>query len=61
MSIFAFHYQIPHRKYQRSPSTTDFKEFAERTHFIVGQRNREEAADRNPCLAGRKGSLMNYA
>jgi pimeloyl-ACP methyl ester carboxylesterase len=34
-----------HRKYQRSPSITEFKEFAGRTHFIIGQRNWEEVAD----------------
>jgi pimeloyl-ACP methyl ester carboxylesterase len=33
-----------YRKYQRSPSITDFKEFAGRTHFIVGQKNWEEVA-----------------
>jgi pimeloyl-ACP methyl ester carboxylesterase len=34
-----------HRKYQRSSSIADFKEFAGRTHFIVGQKNWEEVAD----------------
>ncbi len=33
------------RKYKQSPSVTDFKEFAERTHFIIGQKNWEEVAD----------------
>ncbi len=31
-------------RYKQSPSTTDFKEFAGRTHFIVGQENWEEVA-----------------
>lgn len=34
-----------HAKYKHSPSITDFKEFAGRTHFIVGQKNWEEVAD----------------
>ena len=32
-------------KYRVSPSVTDFKEFAGRTHFTIGQRNWEEVAD----------------
>ena len=32
-------------KYRSSPSVTDFKEFAGRTHFIVGQQGWEEVAD----------------
>jgi alpha-beta hydrolase superfamily lysophospholipase len=34
-----------HAKYRRSASVTDFKEFAGRTHFIIGQRNWEEVAE----------------
>lgn len=32
-------------KYRGSPAITDFKEFAGRTHFIIGQENWEEVAD----------------
>lgn len=32
-------------KYQRPHSVTDFKEFAGRTHFIIGQDGWEEVAD----------------
>ena len=32
-------------KYKRSSSITDFKEFAGRTHFIIGQKNWEEVAE----------------
>ena len=32
-------------KYKRSSSVTDFKEFAGRTHFIIGQKNWEEVAE----------------
>lgn len=32
-------------KYKQSSSITDLKEFAGRTHFIIGQRNWEEVAD----------------
>jgi Lysophospholipase len=32
-------------RYKVSPSVTDFKEFAGRTHFIIGQKNWEEVAD----------------
>ena len=32
-------------KYRGSPSVTDFKEFAGRTHFIIGQDGWEEVAD----------------
>lgn len=32
-------------KYKTSPSVTDFKEFAGRTHFIIGQKDWEEVAD----------------
>lgn len=34
-----------HAKYRASGSVTDFKEFAGRTHFIIGQRGWEEVAD----------------
>ena len=34
-----------YNKYKRSPSITDFKEFAGRTHFIIGQKNWQEVAD----------------
>jgi alpha-beta hydrolase superfamily lysophospholipase len=34
-----------HAKYRRSASVTDFKEFAGRTHFIIGQKGWEEIAD----------------
>lgn len=34
-----------HAKYRASSSTTDFKEFAGRTHFIIGQKGWEEVAD----------------
>jgi pimeloyl-ACP methyl ester carboxylesterase len=37
--------QSNHAKYKLSPSETDFKEFAGRTHFIVGQKGWEEVAD----------------
>ena len=32
-------------RYRHSPSVTDFKEFPERNHFIIGQKNWEEVAD----------------
>jgi pimeloyl-ACP methyl ester carboxylesterase len=32
-------------KYKASPSVTDYKEFAGRTHFTIGQNNWEEVAD----------------
>jgi pimeloyl-ACP methyl ester carboxylesterase len=32
-------------RYRRSPSITDFKEFAGRTHFTIGQKNWQEVAD----------------
>jgi len=32
-------------KYKTSPSVTDFKEFAGRTHFLIGQKDWEEVAD----------------
>jgi len=32
-------------RYRRSPSVTDFKEFAGRTHFTIGQKNWEEVAE----------------
>ncbi len=32
-------------KYQQSPSVTDYREFAGRTHFIIGQEGWEEVAD----------------
>jgi alpha-beta hydrolase superfamily lysophospholipase len=31
-------------RYKRSPSITDFKEFAGRTHFVIGQENWQEVA-----------------
>ncbi|MCJ7797835.1 MAG: alpha/beta hydrolase [Thermoleophilia bacterium] len=34
-----------HAKYKKSPSVADFKEFAARTHFIIGQKGWEEVAD----------------
>ncbi len=34
-----------YRRYKHSPSVADFKEFAGRTHFIIGQQNWEEVAD----------------
>jgi len=33
-----------YKKYKRSPSITDFKEFPGRTHFIIGQTGWEEVA-----------------
>jgi alpha-beta hydrolase superfamily lysophospholipase len=44
-----------HRRYQRPPSITDFKEFAGRTHFIVGQKNWEEVADHILAWLDEKG------
>lgn len=37
--------KLNHAKYRHSPSVTDFKEFARRTHFIIGQKNWEEVAN----------------
>jgi len=37
--------QTNYTKYKASPSTTDFKEFAGRTHFIIGQQGWEQVAD----------------
>ncbi len=34
-----------HAKYRSSTSVTDFKEFAGRTHFTIGQKNWQEVAD----------------
>jgi alpha-beta hydrolase superfamily lysophospholipase len=34
-----------HARYKASSSVTDFKEFAGRTHFIIGQKNWEEVAE----------------
>jgi pimeloyl-ACP methyl ester carboxylesterase len=34
-----------HRRYARSPSVADYREFPGRTHFILGQRGWEEVAD----------------
>lgn len=34
-----------HEKYRHSPSITDFKEFPQRVHFIIGQQGWEEVAD----------------
>jgi alpha-beta hydrolase superfamily lysophospholipase len=36
--------QTNYKKYKRSPSITDFKEFAGRTHFTIGQPGWEEVA-----------------
>jgi pimeloyl-ACP methyl ester carboxylesterase len=44
-----------HGKYQRSPSITEFKEFAGRTHFIVGQKNWEEVANHILAWLDEKG------
>ena len=37
--------QTNYKKFKRSASITDFKEFAGRTHFIIGQPGWEEVAD----------------
>jgi len=37
--------KINHAKYKQSPSVTDYKEFAGRVHFIIGQKGWEEVAD----------------
>jgi alpha-beta hydrolase superfamily lysophospholipase len=37
--------QANYAKYKLSPSVTDFKEFAGRTHFIIGQKGWEQVAD----------------
>ncbi|MGD0611235.1 MAG: alpha/beta hydrolase [Anaerolineales bacterium] len=34
-----------YNKYKGSPSVTDYKEFPERNHFLIGQNNWEEVAD----------------
>ena len=34
-----------YEKYKASPSVTDFKEFAGRNHFLLGQKGWEEVAD----------------
>jgi len=34
-----------YRRYRNSPSVTDFKEFAGRCHFLIGQKGWEEVAD----------------
>jgi pimeloyl-ACP methyl ester carboxylesterase len=34
-----------YEKYKAGPSTTDFKEFAGRNHFLLGQKNWQEIAD----------------
>ena len=44
-------------KYRASPSVTDFKEFTDRTHFIIGQRNWEEVADYSLAWLNAKGFL----
>ena len=36
--------QTMYRRYRRGPSITNFKEFPERTHFIIGQEGWEEVA-----------------
>jgi hypothetical protein len=36
--------QTNYKKYKRSASVTDFKEFAGRTHFTIGQAGWEEVA-----------------
>ncbi|MDO8310910.1 MAG: hypothetical protein Q7T25_03110, partial [Sideroxyarcus sp.] len=43
-------------KYKSSTSVTDFKEFAGRTHFIVGQKNWEEVADYIYAWLDKQGS-----
>ena len=42
-------------KYKHSPSSTDFKEFTGRTHFIIGQNNWEEVADHVLTWLSEKG------
>ncbi|MGB8644686.1 MAG: alpha/beta fold hydrolase [Anaerolineae bacterium] len=42
-------------KYRQSTSSTDFKEFAGRTHFIIGQKNWEEVAGAIAAWLGDKG------
>ena len=37
--------QTNYKKYKRSPSVTDYKEFSGRTHFTIGQPGWEEVAD----------------
>jgi pimeloyl-ACP methyl ester carboxylesterase len=37
--------RLNYRKYHRSPSLTDFKEFPNRNHFIIGQTKWEQVAD----------------
>ena len=44
-----------HARYKASPSITDFKEFAGRTHFIIGQKNWEEVADYALAWLSEKG------
>ena len=44
-----------YEKYKASPSVTDFKEFAGRTHFIIGQKNWEEVADYVRSWLSRQG------
>ncbi|MFN8380511.1 MAG: alpha/beta hydrolase [Anaerolineales bacterium] len=45
-----------YEKYKASPSTTDFKEFAGRNHFLLGQKNWEEIADYCMDWISKKGS-----
>jgi hypothetical protein len=42
-------------RYKASSSVTGFREFAGRTHFIVGQRGWEEIADYILAWLGEKG------
>jgi pimeloyl-ACP methyl ester carboxylesterase len=44
-----------YKKYKRSASITDFKEFAGRTHFIIGQAGWEEVAGYIAAWLGEKG------
>jgi len=44
-----------YKKYQHSASLTDFKEFAGRTHFIIGQKGWEEVADYILAWLGERG------
>jgi len=47
-------------RYWRSASITDFKEFAGRTHFIIGQEKWEEVADYILAWLGKKVVGENY-
>jgi pimeloyl-ACP methyl ester carboxylesterase len=47
--------QTNYKKYKRSPSITDFKEFPSRTHFIIGQPGWEEVAEYIAAWLDEKG------